>query len=283
MSHTIPINEASKTLFVLVVDQSGSMNEPYGLHAIQTKAEAVADAVNATLSELVSRCRDGNRWRHYYDIAAVGYSGRGVYPLFASEQWVVSPAALVAQIVRTRSVSREGKNAAGMRVTMHSSHKVWVEPYAEGTTPMHGAFLRTLELLLAWREAQPSLAVYPPTIIHITDGELTDASAPELRLLGDRIAGATTTDGPPTLFNVHIATNDERSMLFPHRAADLSRPAQLLFDLSSPLPERLRVEVNRYREIPLPAAVRAMAYNASPDELVRMMDIGSSSLTHAIR
>lgn len=283
MSHTIPINEASKTLFLLVVDQSGSMNEPYGPHSIQTKAEAVADAVNATLSELVARCRDGNRWRHYYDIAAVGYSGRGIYPLFSSADWVVSPAMLAGQMVRTRTVSREGKNAAGMRVTMHSSHKVWVEPYAEGTTPMHGAFLRVLELLLAWREAQPSLAIYPPTIIHITDGELTDASGPELRLLGDRIATCTTIDGPPTLFNVHIATNDQRSLLFPHRSVDLSRPAQLLFDCSSPLPERLRVEVNRYREVPLPSGVRAMAYNASPDELVRMMDIGSSSLTHAIR
>ena len=283
MSHATPINEANRTLFVLVIDQSGSMNEPYGPHALQTKAEAVADAVNATLSELVSRCRDGNRWRRYYDIAAVGYSGRGVYPLLPSEAWIASPAELAAQVVRTRTVSREGKNAAGVRVTMHSSHKVWVEPYAEGTTPMHGALLRVLELLLAWREAQPSLAIYPPTIIHITDGEPTDASAPDLRVLGDRIAACSTADGAPTFFNVHVATNDERSMLFPHRSADLPRPAQLLFDLSSPLPERLRAEANRSREVPLSAAVRAMAYNASPDELVRIMDIGSSSLTHSIR
>ena len=63
---------------VFLVDQSGSMSETVAGEQ-RSKADAVAEALNNLLYELVLRCiKDENEGpRHYYDISVIGY-GPGV-------------------------------------------------------------------------------------------------------------------------------------------------------------------------------------------------------------
>ncbi|MEG2727475.1 MAG: VWA domain-containing protein [Mucinivorans sp.] len=279
MSHTAQITETARALFILMIDQSGSMNEPYAPCGEKTKAQMVADVCNNTITELVARCRDGNMWRHYFDIAVIGYSGRGVYSLLPEDARLLSPAQLAWLVKSKRVVQNTCTTASGARLTIHSSYKVWIDPYAEGKTPMYAAFGRVLEILLAWRADQSSLEGFPPTIINITDGEPTDATDASLRELVDRIRGHGTADGEPIIFNVHISSSSDRQVSFPDRTDDLPQEARLLFYLSSIMPDSYRLELSDQLPTKHSPSMRAMAYNAGVNELIRVMNIGSSTIT----
>lgn len=279
MSHTAQITQADRALFILMIDQSGSMNEPYAATSDQTKAEAVADVCNATLSELVARCRDGNTWRHYFDIAVVGYSGRGVYSLLPGGAWLLNPSQLACSIKGKRQVASRCRTKSGATLTLHSERKIWIESAAEGKTPMYAAFNRVLEIVLAWRANQRSLVGFPPTIINITDGEATDATDASLRAEVDRLRTYGTADGEPIVFNVHISSNNNSTVIFPDRLEDLPPEARLLWHLSSLVPGSYRAELSDQLPSKHSPSMRAMAYNAGVEELIRVMNIGSSTIT----
>lgn len=61
-----------------LVDQSYSMTEPVAGRPRQSKAQALAQAVNELLYELVIRSvKDHSQGpRHYYDVAVIGYGAR---------------------------------------------------------------------------------------------------------------------------------------------------------------------------------------------------------------
>lgn len=266
-------------MFVVMIDQSGSMSEPYAPNSARTKAEVVAEVCNRTLSELVARCRDGNRWRHYFDVSVVGYSGLGVYSLLPEGAWLLSPAQLVASAVAKKTIQNTCKSATGATLTIHSSYKVWIKAHAEGKTPMYAVFERLTEILFSWRAARRSLDGFPPTIINITDGEPTDATAQELSLLVERLSRYGTTDGEPIIFNVHISSNNCANVLFPTHHDELPDEGRLLFYLSSLMPESYRAEMGDNHPARHSPDMRTMAYNASLDDLVRVMNIGSSTIT----
>lgn len=276
MSHTAQITEADPALFVLMIDQSGSMNEPYAPESSRTKACVVAEVCNRTLTEVVARCRDGNSWRHYFDIAVIGYSGLGVYSLLPNEAWLLNPAQLASSVLMRRKVQSTCKTSEGVTLTLHNSYKVWIKSHAEGKTPMYGAFSRLLEIMLAWRTERRSLSVFPPVVINITDGEATDATGESLRVLLDRIKSHGTLDGEPLIFNVHISSNSERSVSFPEKIEDLPEEGKLLFHLSSVIPQSLSKSLSTSGSC---STMRAMAYNAGVEELIAVINIGSSTLT----
>ena len=72
--YTQEITRRHRAAFVLVLDQSGSMQERIRLGRMNiTRAEAVTLMANALITELIDRCRRTDSLRNYYDIAVVGY------------------------------------------------------------------------------------------------------------------------------------------------------------------------------------------------------------------
>ena len=59
MPYEAEISRVNPTCFLFLVDQSGSMAEPFGGESGKTKAQGVADAINRLFQTLVSRCRQG--------------------------------------------------------------------------------------------------------------------------------------------------------------------------------------------------------------------------------
>src|ERR1044072_5331475 len=77
MAYTAQITRANPTLIVFLLDQSGSMADPFGGEGSGRKADFVANAVNHALHDLVIRCTKTEEVRDYYHVATVGY-GRQV-------------------------------------------------------------------------------------------------------------------------------------------------------------------------------------------------------------
>ena len=77
MPYTAEISRSNPTAFLFLVDQSGSMDDkmPSGI----SKAQRVADVLNRTLFNLITRCTKSDGVRNYFDIGVIGYGGTGVY------------------------------------------------------------------------------------------------------------------------------------------------------------------------------------------------------------
>ncbi len=283
MSHSSKISQSKRSLIALLIDQSGSMAEPYGSTEggalARSKAEVVSEASNVMLMDIIARCRDGATYKHYFDIIVMGYSGRGVYSLLCNNRWIVSPAELAATVRSNRRVSRRVKVAGGGTITHYNNLKIWVEAESDGATPMCAALTKLSELIALWRTNQRSDGYFPPTIINITDGEATDARRGELTKIRERIAGLGSSDGAPTLFNLHISSSGGGKVLFPRSIEEVPEQARELYQLSSAVPEIYNdvvmtlkgdsgVEGETYR---------AFSYNLPMVDFISAMQIGTTT------
>src|SRR4051812_29560374 len=70
------ITRANPTCLILLLDQSGSMVDPFSGDPTVRKAEYVADVVNHTLHDLVIRCTKTEEVRNYYHVSVIGYGGQ---------------------------------------------------------------------------------------------------------------------------------------------------------------------------------------------------------------
>ena len=120
-----------------------------------------------------------------------------------------------------------------------------------------------------------------PGVFNITDGEATDCDDAELRAVAGQIKSLRTADGNVLLVNIHIAAGDTPHTVFFPSAEEASYPnryAEVLYDCSSPMPEVFNEAI---REAKGPGALppfRGMSFNASAEELITMLNIGSISV-----
>src|SRR5215510_9500845 len=136
MPFSAEISRANPTCFLFLIDQSESMNEHIGGGDVpMTKAEAVADAVNRLLSELVIKCAKEDGVRNYFHVGVLGYgaavgpilggalAGRDLVPL---SEVATSPARIEER------VRANGRHAPARSVRVPT----WFSPVAYGDTPM---------------------------------------------------------------------------------------------------------------------------------------------------
>lgn len=284
MSYLARITQNTPTAVVLLVDQSGSMSEPVSWNG-QTvaKAQAVATAINTLLAELIARSRRDGGFQTYYDIAVIGYSGSEVRSLLPSvgDEWFLTPEELADNPVERRDVQRVRTLPDGRQVATVMRENVWVRPAAEWNTPMVSAFTEVHRLLKRWCDRHKGRPCYPPTVIHITDGEATDGGPERVATAARKLRSLSTADGNVLLINLHISGAGSEPVLFPASADELpeDRYARLLFDISSPMPALYRDEIALLRGGSAAGAetVRGMGYNANMTDLVRMMNIGTAT------
>ena len=99
--------------------------------------------------------------------------------------------------------------------------------------------------------------------------------------MAEQIKSLRTADGNVLLVNIHIAAGDTpRTVFFPsaEEAGYPNRYAAVLYDCSSPMPEVFNEAI---REAKGPGALppfRGMSYNASAEQLITMLNIGSISV-----
>ena len=270
MSYEAQISRTCPAAFLFVVDQSGSMADK--MSSGKSKAEFVADALNRTLANIVTRCTKSEGVRDYFEIGVIGYGakvtngfsgalgGRFLNPISAIER---SP-------TRVEDRKRKMDDGAGGIIETNIKFPVWFEPNASGGTPMRAALIKAAEELVEWCEAHQDS--YPPTILHVTDGESTDGDPEE-----DAAAIGTiqTNDGPVIVLNIHVSALGTDPIRFPSSETGLPDAyAKMLFRMSSQLPKHL-IGFAQEKGHNMSTESRGFMFNAEAAEIVDFFDIGT--------
>ena len=276
------ITRRHRAAIVIAIDQSCSMNGRMELNGWNlSKAEVVSMVVGRLIDELIMRSHRDGGYRHYYDIALLGYSGENVYSLLGDEL-TFYPITMLAGREVPRITYALGYN------TLHSGTRqfqeevsLWVKPCAQGATPMHKMICTVTRLVSEWCAQDINSDSFPPLVFNITDGEASDADYDMLRSAAHHLQATGTSDGNTLFVNVHISSDTNHApILFPniHEVPLSIRHAHLLMDMSSVMPEQLHPYICECRSGFSKPPYIAMSYNASMSELVAMLNIGSRSL-----
>lgn len=221
--YTQSITRSHRTAFFLAIDCSGSMAEPIHFRGgRKAKSEVVATIANELLFELIERARRSDGVRDYYDIAVLGYLGDDeVTPLLPDGAAMHTVCELAAMEPRIRTELLEYRLPDGSISLREIPTPRWLEPRAEGQTPMCEALRRIRDLASEWVLRSENAESFPPVVFNITDGEATDCDEEELRAAAGQIRSLATSDGNVLLVNIHIATAAERHpLLFPEPAEE---------------------------------------------------------------
>lgn len=272
MAYQAEISRHNPTAFLFLIDQSGSMGDK--LSSGRTKADVVADVMNRTLTNLITRCTKSEGTRNYFDIGVIGYGGRGVNNGFKGElgNKIMHPISEIeaAPLRIEDRVKREDDGAGGL-VERKIKFPVWLEAEAYGGTPMNGALIKAAEELAAWCDDHPDS--YPPTILHITDGEANDEGNPES--IAEKLRTLSTNDGEILIFNLHVTDSNAKEVVFPSSVDGLPNPfAEMLFNMSSVLPEHLK-GCALEKGIKTDGEARGFIFNADGVQIVDFFDIGT--------
>lgn len=280
------ITRCHRAAIVIAIDQSSSMSGFMELNGKRlTKAEAVSMATGRLIDELIMRSHRDNGYRYYYDIALIGYSEDRVYSLLGDEV-AFYPITMIAG----RNVSRVPYMLSYTTlnrgtVLFCEDVSLWVEPRAQGSTPMYKMINCVTDIVADWCAKEENRDSFPPLVFNITDGEASDANYDMLRSASNRLRKTGTTDGNTLFMNVHISANtDHAPIIFPTAVeVPLSiRYAHLLMDMSSIIPKELNQHITDYTNHFATPPYIAMSYNASMYELITMLNIGTRSLITGI-
>jgi hypothetical protein len=271
MTYEAPISRSNPTAFLFVVDQSGSMSDK--MTSGRSKAEFVADALNRTLMNLIVRCTKAEGVRNYFDIGVIGYGGNGVGNGFSGALGVsvLNPISAIEQNpVRVEDRKKKIDDGAGGILETSIKFPVWFESKASGGTPMREALTRAAEELVAWCDAHPDC--YPPTVLHVTDGESNDGDPEEI---ATHLSQIRTNDGEVLILNAHVSTLGAEPIRFPSSESGLPDDyAKLLFRMSNQLPEHL-IRFAKEKVSTVGVDSRGFMFNAEAEEVVNFFDIGT--------
>jgi len=263
---------------LFLLDQSYSMVEPLG-GSPSRKCDELANAVNSWLYNMSIRSSGDEGIRDYMDVGVIGYrTDQQANPIIQpalvgslAGQQLVSVTDVGNCPARIDSVvQRIQDEETGETIEFPSESPVWIDPVAEGSTPMCHVLYHAYQVLSQWIGQHPES--FPPIVIHISDGESQDGDPVPY---AEAIRNLATNDGNVLLFNCHLSMSQAQQALFPSVPDGLpDELARVLFNMSSILPEPF------YRNavaegIQLQSGARGMAFNADMVVLVKFLDMGT--------
>lgn len=273
MPYTAEISRANPSCFLFLVDQSGSMEDPFGSsESNKRKADGVADVINRWLQNLTIKCAKGEGIRDYYHVGVIGY-GSQVGPAFSGQiagRDLVPISEIAASPVRIEERTRKIDDGAGGLVDQTVRFPVWFDPISSNGTPMCQALTQAHAVLTTWLAQHPDC--FPPTVINLTDGESTDGDPTGA---AENLKRLTSKDGNVLLFNIHLSSRRDMPIEFPDDEVPLpDQYAKLLFQISSALPEHIR-GVAHGENYQITDRTRGFTFNADMVALIKFLDIGT--------
>ena len=261
MQYSADIDRENPTCFVFLIDQSASMQEQYAGAAGQSKAEALAYQMNNLLRNLIVRCARGLEVMDYFYVAVIGY-GNSIDSVFNG----LKPLSEINALARMVDQSDPLKGQEIMS-------QAWIDPIANGMTPMCAALKNAHGLVKEWVRGHPKC--FPPIVINLTDGEPSD---------GDPVANAqrlmkvASTDGGVLVFNGHLSADASSPIEFPVLADELPKNnpyAHQLFEMSSVVPESMQAMAAAL-EIRIRPGARGMVFNSDLVMVAKLLDVGTT-------
>ena len=168
--------------------------------------------------------------------------------------------------VRTKKVP----DGAGGLVEQQVRFPVWVDAQSNGGTPMCEALRQAKNLTEQWVSEHRN--GFPPTVLHLTDGESTDGDPASI---GKEILSLSTNDGATLVLNCHVSSHASSKMEYPADASSLPDDfARTLFSISSCLPESFRKAAQQIGVKVLEGS-RGFVFNGDPTSVVQFFEIGT--------
>jgi hypothetical protein len=277
MAYQSEISRANPTCFFFLIDQSASMLDPImGVPGNQRKVDFVADALNKVIQTLIVTASKDVDVRRYYQIGALGYGGENeVVPAFGGsfgEQNLVWVDELYSRPLRVEDRIKKESDGVGGLIEVSTKFPIWIDPVANGRTPMCQALEMTREILEKW--AKDHRLSYPPTVINLTDGEANDGDP---RIPAKKIRELTTSDGSVILMTLHVSSNpDAKERFFPNTSELLpDEPSKLMFEMSSPITPAMFKTSEEILGIKLESNAKGIVYNAGIAGIVSALEIGT--------
>lgn len=280
MPYSAEISRTSPTAFLFLLDQSASMQDPFGGarqqgDAAPSKARVLADVVNRLLQNLVLRCAKEDGVRDYFYVGVIGY-GERVQPLIQPAEGfgladMVAISHLAERPLRLEERLKKMPDGQGGFVERRVKFPVWFDPHAKNGTPMCQALDLAAQAVRRWIDVHPH--GFPPIVLNVTDGEATDGDP--LRY-ARHLRSFATDDGEVLLFNIHLSTSDEPAVELPDTIAELpgDEYAAQLFQMSSLLPFSMRAAAEQ-EGYQVTLDTRGFVFNADPVSLVRFLEVGT--------
>jgi len=272
MPYSAEISRANPGCFLFLIDQSGSMSDPFGGGGPRRKADGLADATNKLLQTLVLKCAKEEGIRDYFQVGVLGY-GTSVGSAFGGAltgRDLVMVSEIGNNPARVEDRTREREDGVGGILKEQIKLPVWVDPVANGGTPMCTAFARAKDILAPWVQQNP--ASYPPVVINITDGEATDGDP---SAGADALRGLYTNDGQVLLLNAHLSSNQSAPTIFPNSEATLpDQFARSLFKMSSELTPAMRTAAQS-EGLPAGEGAKGFVFNGDLVSIIKFLDIGT--------
>lgn len=278
-SYSKEISREHPACLLYLLDQSYSMDEPLSGKFETSKATQLAKAINSWLAEVVIACTRDEGVRDYIDIGVVGYhTDVHATPIVESalqpplsSKWLVPVSAIADNPARVETHSQElVDQETGRKLAIPTQVRIWVDPKAEGGTPMCHALHHVYCVLEEWIEQHPDS--FPPIVIHVTDGESQDGDPLPY---AEAVTSLATNNGNVLMFNCHLSSIAADQFLFP--SSDELLPevyARVLFEMSSELPAVL-FERALAEGLDVQPGARGMAFNADLVTLVKFLDMGT--------
>ena len=164
MPYAAQISRTNPACILLLVDQSKSMDEPFGGQPDLTKSAVVADAINRLLQNLVLRCAKADGVRDYFHVGVVGYghsivSGLGGRVPF---EVLVPISRLSDRPLRVETRTKLVPDGAGGVLEQTVRFPVWLEAKANGQTPLCEALSAATLAVKGFVDQYPR--AYPPIV-----------------------------------------------------------------------------------------------------------------------
>lgn len=278
MNYSQIISQEHKALFIIAIDQSGSMQSPFHRHTITAKKCEIASSVaSALIDELVMHSQQAHRLNDpcpYCDIAVLGYSQNEVYPL-------LHPGAVVLPITALNRDATPHYTRAAVYINSQNhpefvleSIKEWVKPRTGGSTPITDTVNIISDIVNEWCSNSANQDSFPPIIFNITDSidesEYTGSLIERLELLKN----IGTNDGRTLVFNICIDANPIEDRFYFPRLEDIpeAHPIYALARSSSTIPERF-VPWAKIFNPEATTECRALCYNSAILQLIPLLNI----------
>lgn len=274
MSYSVEISRNNPTCFLFLVDQSGSMNDPWSEGTSKKKADGLADIINRLLQELVLRCAKAEGVRDYFQVGVIGYGAR-IGPAFSGTLaglGLVSISQVADMPANIEERVKKVDDGAGGLAEQKVRFPIWFTPVANGGTPMRQAFSMAISTIRQFLAQHPDC--FPPIVIHLTDGESTDGDPTDLMR---ELILLSSGDGNVLLFNYHLSGSGGSQIAFPHSLEQLPNDpyARMLFDGASELTDFMRDMAKQEHNLDLPVGAKGYVFNADSVLVIQAMDIGT--------
>jgi len=267
-------SSATPGYIIFLVDQSGSMQESYTEG--KTRSEFTSLVINRTINELINTNMDGEKVKDRVFVSMIGYGGSSSLAVDDIRSDYLS--SFADNPLRMENLKKRVSDGAGGLIEIDEQMPIFIEPTANGLTPMADALSFAKELIEGWLQKKPDNPA--PIIINISDGlpytgtTLNEAMNKAISV-SKEIMSINSNDGNPLIFNSHIGDGGTQCG-FEESESELSDDqAKFLFKISSKVPESYKQAAVK-QDFKVKSESRGFVSNADPESFIKFINFGSS-------